>query len=165
MLSVRTGNWRGAVVAASVTAVLLSQRHSGFLLIFEALFLIPWLVYSAYVMVTQPARRKTQCVRVLAWLLSVAVVVGVHLYVAHTTRSHAEEIVQRIKSYVVQHGRCVATLDELGLSREALRATVGLSAYGCDAAGKPSFFYAVTYVPFETYSYDFDGGVWQYSPD
>ena len=152
-------------VAAATLALLLSQRHFGFLLVLEAIVLVPWLAYSAYIIAVKAERRSDQLAVVLIWLMSVAVVVSVHVFLAYKTRRNADEVVQLVKNYLGNYGRCASTLEALGLSKEVLRAKVGISYYGCDVQGKPSFSYAVTYVLFEKYLYDFDEGMWRYIPD
>lgn len=157
-------NLGGTIVVASVLTLPLSQRYAGFMLIFWALLLLPWLAYSAYVVASKPAHRSNQLARISVWVVCGAVVVVAHLVWYVSSRRNADEIVEVVQSYMRVHGRCAQTLEDLGTTKEQLRAKVGVSHYYCDA-GKPRFFYGDTFVAFDKYWYDFDRGVWEHKPD
>ena len=50
------------------------------------------------------------------------------------------------------------TIDHL---KDQLKSMVGLGGYHAES-GKPFFFYASTYVPFETERYDFETHTWKH---
>jgi len=52
-------------------------------------------------------------------------------------------------------------IEAVGYSKNQLKALVGLGGYHCEH-DEPRFFYASTYVPFETEHYDFETRTWQH---
>ena len=90
---------------------------------------------------------------------------AVHVFWGVRTRSNADEVVQLVSGYLKVHGQCAPSLEDLDITREQLISKVGISGYYCDAQGKPSFSYGFPFVLFDTHTYDFDRGVWEYTPD
>jgi hypothetical protein len=146
---------------ASLMTLFLAMPHSGFMLYLAVIPLSIWTLYSIYLSVRKPELRANQLTRVSIWLVVVALVVGIHYFRHVTTRQSADEVVSAINRYSATHGTCPATLDEMGFSRQQLRDKLGMAGYGCEE-GKPYFFYAVTYIPFDTFDYDFSKGAWKY---
>ncbi|MDD2775947.1 MAG: hypothetical protein PHU06_08330 [Gallionella sp.] len=146
---------------ASLMTLSLAMPHVGFMLYLVVIPLSIWTLYSLYLSVRKPELRANQLTRVSIWLLAVALVVGIHYFRHITTRQSADEVVAAIKSYTATHGLCPVTLDDVGFSQEQLQDSLGMAGYGCDD-GNPHFFYKVTYIVFDTYSYDFSKGVWKY---
>lgn len=146
---------------ATLMTVLLAMPHAGFMLYLVVIPLSLWTLYSIYLSVRKPELRANQLTRMSIWLLAVALVVGIH-YIRHiTTRQSADEVVAAIKSYTVTHGLCPVELEDIGIDPQQLQDKLGMAGYSCQD-GKPHFFYKVTYIVFDTYSYDFNKGVWKY---
>jgi hypothetical protein len=153
-----------SLLAAALMVLILGQRHAGFMLYVVVLPLLIWLPYSAFVIVKKPDVRASQLARVSIWIVAIALVAGIH-YIRHkTTRHNADEIVAAINNFLTTHGRCPTTIDEIGIDQQQLKKKLGLSGYACED-GKPQLFYAVTYMAFDTYHYDFGSGVWKYDAD
>ncbi len=151
------------LLGAALVAFVLCQRHAGILLGLVLPILIIWLPYSIGVSVLNPQRRPLQLPQMAIWIVAVVTIVSVH-YVRHVvTRHNADEIVTTINNYTAQHGHCPATTDDIGITRQELTAKLGFwSDYGC-REGKQTFFYGVTYVPYDTYSYNFAKATWNRS--
>ncbi|MGZ3241541.1 MAG: hypothetical protein ACXWJK_15025 [Burkholderiaceae bacterium] len=154
----------GTLIGAGVLAFLLLQKHSGFMILFVWLFLIPWIFYSAWVIVRQPQRRSIQAKKVFVWVAFSTIVVGYHLQLHNETRRKAQHIADKITDYMTAKGACPVKLETIGLSNKSLREEIGLSGYQCEG-GKPVLFYASTYVPFETDHFDFKRREWVHIGD
>ncbi len=147
------------LLGAALVAFVLCQRHAGIGLGLVLPLLIIWLPYSIFVSVFHPQRRPLQLAQMAIWTGAVVTIVSVH-YVRHVvTRHNADEIVTTINKYTAQHGHCPATTDDIGITRQELKAKLGLSYYECKD-GKQTFVYGVTYMPYDTYSYNFAKATW-----
>lgn len=155
---------RTTLALAGATMFLLSQRHMAFMLVFVVLPLLPWLIYSTFVMVRNPAKRAVQSQKVVIWITAVSVVVGIHAYRHTATRHQAQSIANAIQAYSLHNGACPSSLEAISMTKAQLKAQLGISHYACEF-GKPSLFYASTLIPFETDHYDFEKNVWQHMGD
>jgi energy-coupling factor transporter transmembrane protein EcfT len=147
-------------VTVVVAAVFLGTRHVGFMSLLCLPFLAVWLLYSAYVIVRYPLRRTAQTVRVAMWVVGAMVIVGIHSARWHTTRSYANTVVTAIRAYTQTHGGCPPTLAAIGISPADFKDVLGLSSYQCHGGISPSLAYAVPYIIYETYRYDFPTSKW-----
>jgi energy-coupling factor transporter transmembrane protein EcfT len=155
---------RSTLIAVPVMILLLAPRHLGFMLLFVAIPLVPWFLYSLYIIATQPTRRALQGSKVGVWMVGVLTVIGIHVYYHVSTRDNANEIVSAIQIYVKEHGSCPPAIEAIGMSQAQLRSELGYAGYYCQS-GKPKLFYGSTYVPFEQESYDFDNSQWRHIYD
>lgn len=154
-----------SLLAAALVMFVLCQAHAGFAVVFVLLIQFIWLPYSIVIAIAEPKIRRLQLTRVAIWVGAVAIIVAVH-YIRHeVTRRNANEIVASINNYTAQHGHCPATTDDIGITREELKSKLGFWSYYECKGGKQTFFYGVTYAPFETYDYDFAGGTWDHQWD
>jgi hypothetical protein len=152
------------LLTAGLMVFILGQNHAGFMLYVVVVPLLIWIPYSVYLMFRRPDVRASQLARVTIWMVAIALVAGIH-YIRHkTTRQNADEIVAAINNFSTTHGRCPETIDEIGINQQQLMEKLGLSGYACKD-GNPRLFYAVTYVVFDTYDYDFGSGAWKYDAD
>jgi hypothetical protein len=153
------------VIAVAVTVLLLAQRQAGFMLFFFAFPLIPWFLYSVYVIARPPACRSVQATKVALWVVGVSAVLGIHYRLHLNTKARATEVVSAIRQYASERGTYPPNLEAVGLSSTQLTSKLGRSsAYGIES-GNPHFFYASTYIPFSTESYDFQNNVWKHAWD
>ena len=150
---------RPTLIAASVTTFLLCQRHLGFAVLFEAILLTPWAIASLWVGIRNPQQRSIQAAKVGIWLLSIGIVIGVHYFVATQTRADAQKVVEAVLSYHASHGTYPEDIEAVGYTKGDLRSMIGMGGYFIEE-GRPSFFYASTFVPFETDHYDFSKQMW-----
>lgn len=103
-------------------------------------------------------KRKDRFVAFAVIVVSLLVVVASHTYQHWEARSAANKIVADIITFNKTNGRYPVDDKELGitdLTRKQLY-RVNYKAF----EGKPSFSYAVTYVLFRKWEYDFFGGTW-----
>jgi len=149
--------------AAVLFVLFLGQRYAGFMLLLAAFPLAVWMLYVFGEAVTNPDLRKCQSIRIAIWLAAVGLVIGIHFAYHITTRHKADEMVSAIENYRAQYGRYPATLDEIGIDRQQLRARLGMAYYSGKAPALLA--YGVTYVPFDTYDYDFEKKAWRYRAD
>lgn len=153
------GPIRRTTIAAALVAALFSMPLMGFATVFLALPLSVWLMYSLYVIAQRPEQRREQLARVACWLGALALIASVHLYLHFSTRARANQAVQTIARYLDTTGNCPSDLAQLGLGPETLRSRLGLSYFRCEG-GKATLGYAKTYIPFETFEYDFQHHAW-----
>jgi len=71
----------------------------------------------------------------------------------------------KIDAFSAAKGRCAASIEELGMSREEFTDKLGAGAnYGC-GNGEQWFYYHGTYGPFEKHIYDFQKRRWGHMAD
>ena len=151
------------IAAAALMALILGQRHAGFMLYLAIIPLAIWIPYSVVVMVRKPERRLLQLALVSCWVLAVLLVAGIHYFRHEATRRNADDIVAAIKEFKTKRGSYPLTLDEVGIGRTALKDKLGsFSGYNRDVVGTPALFYAATWIVFDTYEYDFRTDSWVY---
>ncbi|MCF8151884.1 MAG: hypothetical protein K9K30_14985 [Burkholderiaceae bacterium] len=151
-----------STVIAIILVLTLGQPHAGFLILALVLPFAVWLTYSAYVIVKRPYARLTQFICIFVWVVAIEFIGGAH-YIWHATaRRDANEVVIAITTFMKVAGNCPRTLDWVGLKADKLEAKLGANyRYSC-SGGKPHFSYVATFTVFDTYSYDFEQGVWKY---
>lgn len=153
-----------ALISSGVMVWFLSQRHSGFLLYFVALLLIPWIIQSIWVIARRPEQRKTRSWLLAIWLVAVTIVISVHVFYAVSARNYAQAIADSIKRHIKERGVCPTTLTDVGYSDKQFREELGMGGYDCKS-GKPRLFYASTFTVFETEHYDFELRRWRHAGD
>lgn len=146
-----------SLLLATLTGWLVAQPGMGFLLILLLIPLLIWVIYRAYRMVRSPESRRNQLIRVVIWLVAVALMAGIHYLRYVTARQNADEVVATLHRYALRQGHYPATLAEAGISQGKLR-------YRGDLR-KPRLYYGGTFLPFEFYEYDFEQGVWRQLAD
>lgn len=149
---------------AALVAALLGQAHAGFMVLLLLLLLVPWSAWSLAVALRRVEERRARAIRLGIWWLAVGVVLVTHGVRHHLAERAATRVSDSIVAYMKAHGRCPATLEEVGSSPAALRQALGMSHYRCDD-GRPVLFYASTLVPFETEDFDFESGRWEHRGD
>ncbi len=152
---------RSTFMAAGVVTLLLSQRHCGFMLFLVLLFLLPWLLASLWICIRDPQQRSLRASQAAIWLLSISLIVCVHVYIATQTHSNAQRLVERVIAYQQRYGHYPANVQAIGYSDAQIHDMLGMGDYQL-TEGQPYLFYATTYLPFETESYDFSLHQWQH---
>ena len=148
-----------SLLLATATVFLVAQPGMGFLLVVLLIPLLIWLSYSAYGMLRWPETRRNRLLRVTIWLVALALMVGIHYWRHTTTRQHADGIVATIQRHAAKQGQYPATLAAAGIPSQGV-----WLRYRCDQ-GKPSLYYRGTFLPFESYQYDFSVGAWEHLAD
>jgi hypothetical protein len=159
----RIKDLRVTLIAAGIITFFLCQRHAGFRIYLQVFILIPWIIGSAWKIIVNPKIRWLQTAKILIWLLSVAIITGSHYFLASRTRARAQEIVNAIAAYHATHGVYPESgyLESIGYTKDKIRSMVGMGGYLIEN-DKPSFFYASTYIIFETDSYNFNTRQWEH---
>lgn len=85
-------------------------------------------------------------------------------YGERTNRKSANEIVAQLEAYTASHGKCAATLEDIGMRRAELQDKLGGGGYLCKD-GKPFFYYRVSFSPYSWWVYNFGSHEWQYRED
>lgn len=152
------------LVTATVVTVLLCQRHAGFLVLFEALILAPWILASIWRMIRNPQQRSPHAAKLVIWLLSIGIVIGFHVHLTTQTRAKAQMLVDAVISHHKSHGTYPKDLQTIGYAKDEVRSMIGMGGYTLSTEG-PFFFYASTYVPFGTDDYDFSAHQWVHFSD
>lgn len=152
----------GTAFLCAIVALLAAQVHSGFMLIVVAPFLLIWLLYSIYVVLKHPSRRRVQSIKVALWFIVVGGVLLSHWYYHRAARETANLAVDAILSYRANHGSFPETLDAAGVVSDNWK---GWRVFYLLKDGSPSLFYPSTFVVFDTYWYDFERKSWIYQPD
>ncbi|MFZ6653985.1 hypothetical protein [Undibacterium sp. TJN19] len=146
-------------IAAAIIVFLLAQRHAGFMLVFVMLLSLPFLIFNLFVMMKNPGRRRFLRNKILLWIVAFGCIITWHSYLYVSSRKTANEVISLVQQYIAKNGHCPADIAVLGLSEDWLKNRLGLSHYYCKD-GEPHFYYATTYLVFETEQYDFKNNVW-----
>jgi hypothetical protein len=153
---------RSTFIGAIVVTFLLCQRHAGFMVLFEAICVLVFVAISIWVSIHRPQQRSIQAAKVGVWLLSIGIVIGVHIILAERTKIDAQKIVDAIITYHASHGAYPPNIESIGYSESERKSMIGFGGYFF-TNGQPDFFYASTYVPFETENFDFSKRIWWHS--
>jgi len=151
------------IVALACVTFLGVQRHSGLIIVLLA---PPILLYQ---LVQLFHHRKSVPLR-RAHLLAVAIVataslivLAVHSHLHNASRAQANQVAQSIEHFQAASGHYPASLSEVGLDSAVLRRDLMLS-YSSSYGENPILFYAATFVPFDTWQYNFSAHEWIYGP-
>jgi uncharacterized protein (DUF58 family) len=150
---------RSTAIWAGIVALLLSQRHGAWTLVILLLLLLPWLLYSAYVVAAKPERRQLQASKAAIWIAAVALIVSVHAVRHASARERANQLVQAVRNYAHVHGHCPPDLAAAGIAPESINHTLPRVWYRCEP-GEVSLSYPSVEMPFTLDVYDFKKGVW-----
>ena len=152
------------ILASFIITLLLSQRHSGFMLVFVLLVLLPSFAFSAYRCVKFPEERKLRGLKALLWCLAIIVIVAAHPPMYLSANRYAQSVVDKVETYMSTHGVCPSKLEDLGISEPEFKQHLGLGAYACENQ-QPTLFYKSTYVPADIEDYDFTRHEWRHIYD
>ena len=146
-------------IACAVMLLLCLPRHSGFILLFFLIFLIPLFIKRYIVCIKDPLQKKLRISQALIWLSGILVVILVHTEMHQETRQIANKIAKTIEIYKKENGFYPSSPEEAGITQVLLhkeRIFYSLSS------GEPFLVYPATYIPFETYNYDFKTKEWRH---
>ena len=138
--------------------------HGGFwAFVLLPLFVCSWL-FDLFAMLRGPEQRARRAERVLTWMLAFCVTGAVNLYWFRESRAYANNVVSAVLDYRAHTGFYPTDLQQAGIRPERAF-DKWMLVYGKSADGKPGVSYAVPYIAFDMYDYDFDTGQWLYLPD
>lgn len=148
------------LLAAGITALVSAQDGLGLMLGFVIIGMLIWVPYSIWVAAREPEIRTLQLASVFIWIAMVAVVLEIHSIRDNSKRTNAEKIVASAKHFSALNGRCPATLDEIGITRQQLDEEFGRARYWCDN-GRFTFYYASSFDVTSTHDYNSESGEWE----
>lgn len=151
---------RGSIAMAALTAALLSAPYAGFMAYVVVLGLLIWLPVAALRFVRRPGMRGHLAAVFGVWVAALLLVTAVQGWRHVAARAEADAIVAEIEQFRTVHHRYPDDLSEIGLSHAGLAAKLDMASYSEDAQ-LPHFFYAVTYLPFAVWSFDFRTRTWE----
>lgn len=154
----------GTIISCGVMLLLTVPRHSGFVLGIFIMGLVPYFLYSGVRVYWYRNELSTRATQLAIWVSAITFAVGVNYYRYTATRSEANDVVAKIEQFHAMHNAYPSSLEDIGYGRSALRKSLGLHAYS-NEKGKPSFFYGVPYIIYDTYQYDFNSRQWVYRAD
>ena len=149
------------LISAFVFVLILSQRHAGFLIIFFAIPFVVWVLYTLHIAVKNPILRKWNFYRIVTWCVAFLLVFTIHLHYYQVTREYGNRVAELILEYKRIHGTYPVEIEQVGIRKADLRSNLGMGSYSLNE-NKPSLFYAVTYIAFDVYSYNFEIQDWEY---
>src|SRR5262245_18715142 len=94
----------GTILGCAILASFTWSVHGGFMVVLAVPILLFLLPYSAFVMWSEPARRRLQAVKVCLWLAVVAGSCCLHWYYWTTARADAEEVFRTLLAYKERTG-------------------------------------------------------------
>jgi hypothetical protein len=153
--------WLTTLLAVVVVTPLLCMRYNGYMLLPLICFLLVYLVASPWSDFRHPEKRVLRAGQAIIWLCSVSLIVGVQAYRASQTHQQAELLLAQIIAYRQSHGSYPATAQAIGYSDARIHDLLGMGGYFL-TEGKPTLFYASTYMPYEYVTYNFSLQQWQH---
>jgi hypothetical protein len=155
--------YRWTVLAAGVVLLFTVSIHAGFLIYFVVPVLVIWIMYNLIRARKEKERLKPLGIKLLAWLAVITIVLANHWYLAYASRKDADLVVAKVLEYRIQHGVYPKDMMEAGINDPRFGHEWMLH-YEAEN-GQPELFYAATFVPFDTYGYDFQTLQWRYRVD
>lgn len=153
------GQYRSTIAAAAVLGFLIAARHAAFVILLVWLVLIIYGLAATVKAIKTPELRAPLLAKASIWVFMSVAVVSWHLYVHHSTRGKAQQIVDKIESLHVSNGTYPVEISDIGVSKDQMKELLGLSYY-INKNGKVLFGYASTFVAFEYEEYDFANHTW-----
>lgn len=150
-----------AVVGCAIMLLVTMPTHAGFILVFYIPFIVIATLWNTYLIYTKPTQRRVRLIKVALWLVCFNIVFTSHAYRHTETRTAANQIIEKIEQFHTLNNRYPVNLDEVGITRRELRDKLGMAVYRA-ADNDPSLFYAVTYMIYDTYRYNFKTKRWEY---
>ena len=148
------------LVACGLVALLTAQVHAGMFLIFVVPMVLVWALANAYLAWRQSSTRRERGLRFAMWVVTIAGLFATHAYYKQAARSAGQAAANAVSAYRLATGAYPPSLQAAGVPPDP-RWRVGYIL----AKDGPYLFYPSTFVPFDTYSYSFERGTWEYQPD
>jgi hypothetical protein len=140
------------------------KPHGGFIMLMLLPFFACFWLYDLVFLVRRPEGRIRRAERLVIWMLAFCVAGAVNLYWGWDARAYANKVVGAVLNYRARSGTWPPDLENVGIS-QAAAARKWMLVYAVDDKGKPGLIYASPWDGFDTYSYDFDTGQWDFWAD
>ena len=120
-------------------------------------------LWIAFVAVRSPTRRRVQACKAALLAVTVAVIGFVHVGYAQSTRASAQQAVDALLSFKTHQGRFPRDAVEAGIETAELESKYVFVRWASE--GEPVVIYNSTFIPFDTYHFDFATRTWVFHPD
>lgn len=140
-----------------------ASQDAGFILTLLSPFLVLWFMRVGWVAWRQPARRRTQLIKL--GVIAALVLGGSLVQVDFQRGSHAQaqKVADAVAAYRAQHGNYPEDLAQVGLDDQALRRDWKVRYWARE--GQHRVIYAATFSVYDSFVYDFDKPGWVYSAE
>ena len=133
--------------------------HGGFIAyVLLPFFVVSW-IFDLWVMLRRPEERGRRAERILVWVAAFCVSGAINLYWFRESRAYANNVVSAVLNYKARTGAYPIDLQLAGIRPERAF-DKWMLVYGVSSDGKPGLSYAVPYLAFDMYDYDFDADQW-----
>ena len=149
------------IVFCAISALILGQKHAGFMLYFLVPMMLIYMAVSAWRIRKQPQRLPELPLKMLLCLTTIICIALVHMRYHQQARLEADNIAKQIQAYQQQYHAYPVDLQ----AAQAVSTAVSRTHYSLTQNQQPNLFYPATFVPFEVYAYDFQTQQWQHQPD
>ena len=150
------------LLACAFVGLMAGIRHGGVMLVFIApIFLLSMLV-ACFKAWKRPERRRPLAISAGLWMLTIALIVGLHWHYYTASRKAADAVVASVAQYMQTHGKPPADAQTLGFTNGKNEWRI---FYTLRADQIPSVIYFSTFMPFDTWEYEFDNKRWIYRSD
>lgn len=151
--------WSKSYPFVALFIILTGAKHSGFIAVFIAPFILLGLLRRGFLIWKKPGERRLHGMVVAIWFCAVAVVAGAHTYYFHAARGAAEEVLDTVLRYKETNGVYPPSLAEIG----GKQGKDGVFYSAND--GSPKLFHFATFTPFDRYEYEFYLQRWVFRAD
>ena len=151
------------IVALACVTFLGVQRHTGLIIVLVAPPILLYQLVQLFRHRKSVPLRRANLVAVAIVATASLIVLGVHSHLHDASRAQANQVAQSIEHFQTASGHYPASLSELGLDSAVFRRDLMLS-YSSSHGDDPILFYAATFVPFDTWQYNFSAREWSYAP-
>jgi hypothetical protein len=141
-----------------------ASLHGGFVaLMLLPFFAVVW-IWQAISIARNPDQRTLRVLRVIAWMLAFCLVGLLNLHWYRESRAYADKVVAAVSTHYARTGNYPTSLEQVGIQPKDLNSRKWRLSYGL-SNGRPYVFYAVPYIIFDMYDYDFQTRKWNYLAD
>ena len=132
------------IVFCAISALILGQKHAGFMLYFLVPMMLIYMAVSAWRIRKQPQRLPELPLKMLLCLTTIICIALVHMRYHQQARLEANRIAEQIQAYQLQHKAYPADLQ----AAQAVSTSVSHTHYSLNQNQQPSLFYPATFWPF-----------------
>ena len=150
------------IILCLVTLLLTFPKLGGFILGFVLLFLVPSLLKSLYFIIIKNKERKQRTIQTLLWTVTCSIIIIHHVYLHKTTQNFAIKVSNSVLSYKQERGNYPESYEVLGFDKKIMRE---YRLYYSYKDKTPYLFYPATWIPFDTYIFNFETHRWDYQAD
>ena len=155
--------YRWTVLAAGVVLLFTAPIHAGFMIYFAFPVLAIWIMYNLVRARKHREGFRVFVVKIIIWVVAITLVLSYHWYLSYASRRDADFVVSKVLDYRTHKGVYPKDMTEAGISDPHFGHEWMLHYEAQN--GQPELFYMATFVPFDTFGYDFQTMQWRYRAD